>query len=167
MKTGWTIVLAGAVALTDCAGEDLTTSSTLASTHGKGRPTVSITNGTCNPGPCAPFEVRGWIAKFAVPGQPPAGFMDLGPVTDALTCLRLPAAETLTVIGFDEHNTPQDTMRSVWTAADPIVLVAAASPMDPIGRGIEFTPARSAGWSLTLPGGVSAPIAVPSAACAP
>lgn len=118
--------------------------------------TVMVTNATCDPGPCVPLAVRGWIPKFTVPGQPPSGFMAVGKVDSASACLTIPSADSLTIIGSG------DTTVIRWTPNDNVMLTAGDargitdhgySLFDPpIGYTQEFVPASSPGWHVTFPG---------------
>lgn len=167
MRTPWFVVCVVVFTAVGCKSRDLTTASGAEASLSRLGPTVLVTNSTCAPGPCVPFHVRGFIPNFSVPGQPPAGFVDLGVASTALTCLRLPAADTLMVVGRDAQNLPTDTTKLVWTVADPILLVAATSPMLPIGQQLELVPARATGWAVTLPGTSAAPAALQTTACTP
>jgi hypothetical protein len=113
--------------------------------------TVLVINTTCDPGPCIPLSIRGIIPKFAVPGQPPAGFLVVGTVDAASACLTIPASDSLVV------NSPEGTTVTRWTQADPVSLTASnAMSMSvvefPIGETAEFTPASAPGWRVSLPG---------------
>jgi hypothetical protein len=167
LKTPLFVACVVVMAAVGCKSKDLTTAGGADARLASNAPTVLITNSTCAPGPCVPFHVRGFVPMFAVPGQPPAGFVDLGLASTAVTCLRLPAADTLTVIGRDAQNLPTDTTRLIWTIADPILLVAASSPMLGIGQTLEFVPAQAAGWAVTLPGTAATPATIQATACTP
>jgi hypothetical protein len=130
-------------------------------------PTLLVTNATCNPGPCVPFEVRAFIPQWRVPGQPPAGVPFMGSVTSRVVCLRFPVADTFRTIAVNSVGTPIDTALTVWTADSAVVLFAATSPMSGLGETTEFVPASSAGWSVTLPGAAAQVPPAPGPACTP
>lgn len=121
-----------------------------------GPATLLVTNTTCDPGPCVPLAVRGIIPKFAVPGQPPAGFLVVGTADSASACLTIPPSDSLRVIG------PSDTTMLRWTQADNVVLTAGDargttshgySPFDPpMAYTQEFVPSAAPGWHVTFPG---------------
>jgi hypothetical protein len=108
-------------------------------------PTMLVTNSSCTPGPCVPFDVRGFVPKFAVPGQPPSGFLLLGSVNSASVCLRIPSSVTLTV------TEPEGTTITTWTPDDAIVLSAVRSLTTSLGSTGAFTPSGAAGWAVTFP----------------
>jgi len=109
-------------------------------------PTILVTNATCSPGPCASFDVRAWVPKFLVPGQPPSGALLLGSVEAESACLRVPSSVTLTVTG------PEGTTRTTWTPDDPIYLTAVKSLTSGFGTSGTFVPSNAAGWTVTFPG---------------
>ena len=128
---------------------------------GPGRPvTLLVTNATCAADACQPFDVRGWITKFDVPGQPIGGFLVLGRVEGATACLTFPPSYVLTVSG------PTDTTQETWTPADTVILHALGVPFAPLGSSPEFVPTDAAGWRVTFPatGGAAAELTA-STAC--
>ncbi len=128
-------------------------------------PTLLVTNATCDPGPCVPFEMRAFIPEWHVPGQPPAGVPFMGPVASRVECLRFPVADTFRTIAVDSTGTPIDTVLTIWTVDSAVTLFAATSPMSALGNTTEFVPATSVGWSVTLPNGAAAVPPVPAPAC--
>ena len=122
--------------------------------------TILVTNETCIAGPCPPLEIHGFVPKFSVPGQPPWGFLDIGTVTAASTCLRLPASHTLTVTG------PNGAADLTWTVADPIILTAIDRERALQGTTDEFVPADAPGWTIGF-GGSSQGTPTASSACNP
>jgi len=165
MAPRWMTLCAMFAAAAACRANE-PTASAIKKVSAVGTPTVLVVNATCQPGPCVSFELRAFIPKFAVPGQLPTGWLDIGQVNTASACLKLPAADTLTVIGHDSTGAAVDTTRMVWTVQDPLTLIAATSPMTALGTSAEFTPASSAGWSVTFPSGPVASAVLPSTACA-
>jgi len=110
--------------------------------------TLLVNNPTCDSGPCSFYQVRGfWTHQ---PVQTPGGpwSIDLGTVSTETACLTLPSADTFRVNG-----TPY-----IWTSRDPLSL-GILEPGQFLGQAspstIEFVPASSAGWSVTLPGGTT------------
>lgn len=118
--------------------------------------TVMVTNTTCDPGPCIPLAIRGFIPKFLVPGQAPSGAMAIGTVDSASACLTIPASDSLVVIG------PSDTTVTRWTQDDDVILTAGDArgltdhgytPFEPpMAYTQEFVPAVAPGWHVAFPG---------------
>ena len=109
--------------------------------------TLLVTNATCASGQCSSFRVRGFTDESPhVPGGPLS--LELGTVSTESACLTLPPADTFWV-----NSTP-----SVWTSRDPLSL-GIQEPGQFWGHTgpstVEFVPASSAGWSVTLPGGTA------------
>jgi hypothetical protein len=109
--------------------------------------TLLVTNATCGSGQCSSFQVRGFPSNLpAVPAGPRS--MDLGTVSTESACLTLPSADTFWI----------NTTPSIWTSRDSLSLGILepgqfwghASPST-----VEFVPANSAGWSVTLPDGTA------------
>ena len=117
--------------------------------------TLLVTNPTCSTGECSSYQVRGfWTHQ---PVQTPGGpwSIDLGTVSTGTACLTLPSADT-----FRVNETPY-----IWTSRDPLSL-GILEPGQFLGQAspstVEFVPANSAGWSVTLPGGTAV---APAGAC--
>jgi len=158
-----TVASAAILAATACgpSGPTSSASNRVAHVRDGSTPTLLVTNATCNPGPCVPFEVRGFVPKFNVPGQPPEGFVRLGSVTARSSCLPFPASWTVTIRG------PSDTTAITWTIGEPISLSAVASRLEVLGSTSEFVPTSSAGWSITFPSAQGAAMLSPSQPCVP
>lgn len=105
-------------------------------------PTLLVTNATCDSGPCVKFAVRGWESVYAVPGQPPAGFIVVGQVDSASACLRFPAS-----VPFGDNTvwTPENSIGLTALAFESIVPLAYADS--------EIVPANAPGWHVTFPSG--------------
>ncbi|NIM47661.1 MAG: hypothetical protein GTO22_00095 [Gemmatimonadales bacterium] len=106
--------------------------------------TLLVTNATCTTEECTPLKIHGFVPKFAVPGQPKWGFLDVGAANSALTCLTLPHSDTLTLTGPDDYIT--------WTVVDPIILTAVDLDYTLRGRTTEFVPADAPGWAVSFGG---------------
>lgn len=150
------------LAATACGAHDPTSSATnrVALVRDGSTPTLLVTNATCDSGPCVPFEVRGFVPKFNVPGQPPWGFVRLGSVTGRSACLALPASWTLTIIG------PGDTTAITWTDGESIKLSAITTRLEVLGSTNEFVPDSAPGWSVTFPSGAGVPALAHHEPCA-
>ena len=118
-------------------------------------PTLLVTNATCSPGPCVPFEVRAGIPRFTVP-QPSGGVVSLGWVDSTTACLRFPASWTLTVIGPGG-----DTTKITWRPSDSIWLIVPRLA----NSTVDFVPASAPGWSITFPNGQGGARLTPSQTC--
>ena len=108
--------------------------------------TLLVTNATCVTEGCTPLMIHAFVPKFAVPGQPPWGFLDIGTANSASTCLTLPRSHTLTVGGGG------DASDITWTMADSIKLTAVDPDYVLIGVSDEFAPTGEAGWAVDFGG---------------
>jgi len=133
------------------------------STTAPGPPvTLLVTNASCSTGQCLPLEIRGFVPKFAVPGQPPAGFLVLGVVDGASACLTFPLTQTLTITG------PSDVTKITWTTADPVSVTASnGGPLFIVGATGQFVPANASGWSVTFPDGSGSAHLAATGSCSP
>ena len=126
--------------------------------------TLLVTNTTCQLGSCTPQHILGFPEN-----QPltPGGFwsVDLGVITGATACLTFPPSASFLVIGWSSDNSKADTTTFKWTTRDLLSLGAAESVNAPLflhPTTASFTPARSTGWTVSLPGTSSAS---PGSAC--
>ncbi len=130
-----------------------------------GPPTLLVRNATCATGPCVPLNIRAWIPKFVVPGQPPTGFLSVGTARGASTCLEIPFADTLRVYGVDSMGHVVDSTLTIWTVYEPFGLTASVgSPFSPpLGVSTTFVPMSAPGWRITFPnsGSLAEPTASP------
>jgi len=132
------------------------------STGPKGPVTVLVVNSTCNPGPCVPTRVFGFPTE-----QPhtPGGFwgFELGMVTGAVACFRLPASEEFRVTNSGTGATTTYT----WTLDESVALGSLpgySSLLFGQPSTDQFVPTSSEGWIVTLPGGTTV---TPDVACTP
>ncbi len=132
------------------------------STGPEGPVTVLVINETCHPGPCVMLRAFGFPSE-----QPstPGGFwgFELGYVSGAVACFRLPASDEFRVTDADTGATTTYS----WTLDEPmgfgaLPMYSSMSMGQPSTE--EFVPTRSEGWIVTLPGGTSV---TPDVACTP
>lgn len=127
-------------------------------------PTLLVINATCDSGPCVAFQVRGWESIFVVPGQPPAGFVQVGEVTSATACLQFPDSVRFTGTEVDSLGRVVRADTIYWTPANSIGLSALASGSGAFSPPFAFAdsaivPANAPGWRVTFPSGELAPAA--------
>jgi len=131
-------------------------------TEPAGPVTVLVVNETCTPGPCVMLRVFGFPA---LQPQTPGGFwgFELGYVSGAVGCFRLPASDELRVADADTGA----TTTYAWTLDEPMAL-GALPGYSSMSMGqpstAEFVPARSEGWTVFLPSGTTV---TPDVACTP
>ena len=108
-------------------------------------PTLLVTNGTCSPGPCKTFAVRGWESVFVVPGQPPAGFLHIGDVSSPSACLQFPDSVLFIGTEVDATGHPLHTDSMYWTPQNSVGLSALEpGARNSLARGappVAYTPA--------------------------
>jgi hypothetical protein len=132
------------------------------STGPDGPVTVLVVNETCHPGPCVPLRVFGFPA---LQPQTPEGFwgFELGYVSGAVACFRLPPSDELRVTNAGTGATTTYT----WKLDEPMAFGAlpmySSMLMGQPGTD-EFVPTRSEGWIVTLPSGTTV---TPDVACTP
>lgn len=132
----------------------LTATACTSATEPRSGMTLLVTNVACQTDQCAPVMVLGFPDN-----QPhtPGGLwsLELGLVTTASACLELPATATFRVIGWSADGTRADTTLFPWTSARGLSLgtrLPSESGFRASPSTLEFAPAKSSGWSVSLPG---------------
>ena len=157
IRAAWLMLAFGASA---CASDGLVQAFSPSTAH------LLVTNGTCVNGTCTPLQVYAFPSNSpAVPAGP--WHFAIGTVTGPSACLSIPARQIFVVGEVSSTGTVISADTTVWTTLLPAALGSA--PPSPTGLQANsstttFTPAQSAGWSITLPGS-AAP--APAAVCSP
>ncbi len=135
-------------------------------------PTVLVTNATCGAGHCETLNIRAFVSKFAVPGQPPHGAEVLGEAPPGQTCLTFPPSWSLRITGADNTGRA-GTTTITWTPEDtfPISLIAVNHGDDgfagSVGDTRDFVPGAAPGWSVSFPSGPGSARLASGAVCTP
>lgn len=121
--------------------------------------TLLVINDSCQAGHCDSLDVLAFPSN-----QPhtPGGLwsIKLGRVTTPQACFSFAASAHFYVIG-----PTADTIKYLWTSADPLSLGALRPPGNPLMAGpstATFVPAAADGWTVSLPSGAQA---TPAATC--
>ena len=76
------------------------------------RPSLLVTNATCESGVCCPLYIRAFVWDFNIP-QSPGGIETFGYVHGATGCIKFPSEWTVTVSG------PNGSEQQVWKPSSP------------------------------------------------
>lgn len=163
MRLSWFGAYAALLVVTACRSASAPVACTSSTPPASCTPTILVTNATCQPGPCISFALGGNIDKF-VP-VPEAGLLTIGWVRSRSACLRIPAADTQTVVHVGGAG-QRDTLRTIWTLEDSLSLLA-TSGGGLVGSTSHFVPAAAAGWSVTFDGSGGVSPVLSSAPCTP